>query len=437
MKLLPLLLLASYTLLPLLGKADAALAGPVSASEHASRMAEYRGRAERELRDNILRFWLTHAVDRERGGFFGEITADLQVRRDAVRGSLLTSRILWTFSAAYRRFQDPAYREMARWAHRDLRERFWDPEFGGVYWSATADGKPVQQQKQVYAQVFALYALSEYHRATRDPEALDQAVALYRLLEKHARDPLHGGYFEVCTRAWGREEDPRRSALEPLGKKSQNTHLHVVEAYTSLYRVWPEPELKASQSALVEILLTRILDPRTSHLNLFFTADWKPTTESISFGHDIEAAWLLTEAAEVLGDAALLSRIRPLAVEIARVTLREGVDADGALFYEADSQGLTRREKEWWPQAEAAVGFLNAYQIAGDPQHLRAAYRVWDFIEERLVDRTHGEWFRAILPEGKPSDAPKVSLWKCPYHNGRACLEMMARLESLEQAARP
>jgi cellobiose epimerase len=409
---------------------------PASAVGERPQFAAYKSRIEEELRGNILKFWIQHVRDRERGGFYGEISNTLEIKKDAPRGSLLTSRILWTYSAAYRRYRDPAYLEMAKWAYDDLAQRFWDREFGGVYWLNTADGKPLNTRKQIYGQVFALYALSEFHRATGDADALSKAIALYRLIEQHARDGKHGGYFEVCTREWSRELNPRNSSLEAYGAKSQNTHLHVMEAYTNLLRVWPDEGLRNAQRALVEVMLTRILDSKTNHLVLFFTENWTPRTKEISFGHDIEASWLLTEAADVLGDQPLIEGMKPVALAIADVTLREGVDEDGSLLYEAVPGRITKSDREWWPQAEAAVGFYNAYQLSGEERYLQAAWRVWDFIEQKLVDRKHGEWFRAVSSKGVVSAQPKVSLWKCPYHNGRACLELLERIERTENRRR-
>jgi cellobiose epimerase len=401
------------------------------------RLAEYRRRAEAELRQNILPFWMRHVVDRERGGFFGEVSNDLVVKKDAPRGSLLTSRILWTYSAAYRIYRDADFREMADWAYKDLITRFWDAEHDGVYWTIRADGTPMQMNKQVYAQVFAMYALSEYYRATEVADARDRSIRLFHRLQSHARDVEHGGYWEVCTRDWKRVTEPRGSYLEPLGAKSQNTHLHVMEAFTNLLRIWPDPQLRQAQQELVGLMLTRILDSKTHHLNLFFTPEWKPTTDEVSYGHDIEAAWLLTEAAEVLADAELQTRIKKVAVEIARVTLAEGVSPEGGLYYEGDPSGVTKRQLEWWPQAEGVVGFVNAYQISGDVRYLNAAFRMWDVIETRLVDRKHGEWFRAVSADGEVSSQPKVSLWKCSYHNGRACMEFVLRLDALLKGRTP
>jgi mannobiose 2-epimerase len=215
------------------------------------------------------------------------------------------------------------------------------------------------------------------------------------------------------------------------GAKSQNVHLHVLEAYTNLLRVWPDADLRKDLTSLVEVMLTRVLNPANHHLRLFLKDDWTPRTDAISYGHDIEFSWLLPEAAAVLGDPGLIARTNAVAVEIARTTLSEGIDTDGGVAEEGGPAGITDRSKEWWPQAEAAIGFLNAYQISGDPVFLRASLRTWDFIDARLVDRKNGEWFQGLTKSGAPSRQPKVSFWKCPYHNGRACLEMVERLDSV------
>jgi cellobiose epimerase len=414
-----------------IGSALGAVPSEAGSDSDIAALTAWTGRIEADLRGNILPFWREHARDRTRGGFFGEIGTDLVVKKDAPRGSLLTARILWTYSAAWRLYRDPADLAMAAHALEDLQRRCWDAEHGGLFWSITADGRPLDTRKSIYVQVFGIYALSEHHRATGDAASLARAIELFRLVEKHARDREHGGYFEAFARDWKQETNPRRSAMELPAPKSQNTHLHVMEAFTNLLRVWPDPELRAAQLDLVGIMLTRVLDPRTHHLHLFLYRDWTPRSDKISFGHDIEAAWLLTEAAEVLGDADLLTRAKAAAVEIARVTLAEGVDKDGGVFDEAGPNGLTRPWKEWWPQAEAMVGFLNAWQISGDETFLRAARRSWEFIETKLIDRKNGEWFRSVTREGTTDPKPaKVSFWKCPYHNSRAEMEALARLRA-------
>jgi cellobiose epimerase len=397
-----------------------------------SELAELARRAEAELRGNILPFWLEHVPHPQREGFYGEVVAAGQPREAAPRAALMTSRILWAFSAAYGHYRDPAYRRMADRAYADLTRNFLDPVHGGVFWSITADGEPLQSFKHVYGQVFALYGLAEYHRATGESAAREQAIALFRLIEERARDRRHGGYFESFQRDWQRTPAGITTVISPGPPKSQNTHLHIMEAYSALWRIWPDPQLRQAQLDLVTIMLRRIVDPATAHLGLFFDADWTPRSQEVSYGHDIEFAWLATEAATLLDDPALLAEVRALAVRIADVTLAEGVAADGGIVYEAGPNGLVNPTRQWWVSAEAAVGFLNAYQLSGDPTYLQATLQQWDFIEKYLIDREGGEWFQAVGPDGHvlPRTA-KASAWKCPYHNGRACLEIITRARAM------
>jgi len=393
-------------------------------------LAALRSRIEAELQNDIVPFWLKYTRDRERGGFYGEIRNDLVIKKNAHRGALLTSRILWTFSAAYRQNHDPACLEMARWAYDDLLARFWDKEQGGLFWSVTADGKPLDTRKVIYGQAFGIYALAEYHRATGDRAPLDRAIELYRMVESHSHDVAHRGYFEEFTREWKRLPNWRQRYVSPFSK-SQNTHLHVMEAYANLLRAWPDPELRSNLNDLVDVMLTRILNPANHHLRLYLDDDWTPRSDEISFGHDIEFSWLLLETAEVLGDHDLIARTRTTAVEVARATLAEGVDADGGLLSEAGPKGLTNTHKEWWEQAEAVVGFFNAYQLSGDPRFFQASRRCWDFIATHVVDQKHGEWYNLLARDGTVLSSDKVSLWKCPYHDGRCCMEMIERLNAV------
>lgn len=388
-----------------------------------------RHRVETDLRGNILPFWSRHVAHRAARTFHGQLSNERVVDPAAERGALLTCRILWTYSAALKHYGDPLYREMADLAHEDLLARYHDAQHGGFYWSVNADGTVRRDRKQVYGQAFAIYALSEYHAATGDRAALDQAIALFRLVEKHARDPQAGGYFEAFARDWAPIADQRLSSVDQNDPKSQNTMLHVMEAYTRLLVLWPDAGLRAALREIVELMLTRVLDVRTGHLGLFFTADWQPTSDKVSYGHDIEAAWLLHRAAAGLGEAALLARVRAVAVKIADVTLAEGVDADGALYNQGSPAGITDANKEWWPQAEAVVGFLDAWQISGEARYLEAAKKTWEFIETHLIDHKHGEWFRGVDRDGQVIPThEKVGFWKCPYHNGRMGLEVIARL---------
>jgi mannobiose 2-epimerase len=399
--------------------------------KNAPAATDYLGRIEADLRGNILPFWIRHVANRESRSFFGSVTNSLEVDRGAERGALLTTRILWTYSAAYARYRDPAYLAMAELAHDDLRLHFHDAANGGFYWSVAADGAVLRDRKQVYGQAFAVYALTEYHGASGRKEALEAAIATHRLIERHARD-RQGGYLEAFGRAWETIEDMRLSEVDLNEPKSQNTHLHVMEAYTRLLEAWPDGGLRANLRELVGTMLERIVDPRTGHLGLFFARDWTPKSDRISYGHDIEAAWLLRRAAGALGDPALSARIDLLAVRIAEVTLAEGIDADGGVYNQGSPGGLTDTNKEWWNQAEAVVGFLDAYQVSGQGRFLDAAFRTWDFIERHLVDRERGEWLRGVTRDHRPLDGElKVSFWKCPYHNGRTGLEATRRLREI------
>lgn len=397
-------------------------------------------RAEAELRQNILPFWINHTVDRERGGFYGEITNDLVIRKDAPRGALLTSRILWTYSAAYRRYQNPAYLTMADWAFEDLIQRFWDETYGGLFWMVGVDGTLLRPGKQIYGQAFGIYALAEYYAATGREEPLQRAQAIFQAMEEHSYDPVHRGYYEAFARDWGAVADMRLSAVDLNEMKSMNTHLHVMEAFTNLLRVWPDALLRTRQAELIDVMMTHIVNPETAQMTLFFSEAWEARSHDVSYGHDIEASWLLVESTEVLGDPALDARAKELSVRMARAVYEQGLDPDGGIVYERGPEGLTDSTKQWWPQAEAAVGFLNAYQLSGSAPFLEAALGSWAFIETHLVDREYGEWLRYVerdltRPQGSGENNAKVSFWKCPYHNGRACMELTERLHKLTEAS--
>ena len=389
-------------------------------------------RIETDLRQNVLPFWIGRVVDRAGGTFLGALTNDLVPDRTAERGALLTTRILWTYAAAYRQYRDPAYLAMADHAYADLLARFHDPVHGGFYWSVAADGSVLRDRKQIYGQAFAIYALAEYHAATGRSESLDHAITTFHLIESRAKEPLHGGYLEAFGRAWESIPDMRLSAVDQNDPKSQNTLLHLMEAYTNLLRVWPDAGLHRALSSLVELMITHVVNPATGHLGLFFANDWTLRSDKISYGHDIEAAWLFTEAAGELGSPVITARVELLAVKIAGVTLAEGVDADGGVYNQGGPAGITDPAKEWWPQAEAVVGWLNAYQLSREERFLAAALHTWDFIETHLVDRAHGEWFRGVTRDGRVlTDQLKVGFWKCPYHNGRMGLEAVRRLRAI------
>jgi len=272
--------------------------------------------------------------------------------------------------------------------------------------------------------------LAEYMHASGDPEALAMALRLVEQIESTGHDDLHSGYFETYERDWKLAIDQRLSDVDLDEKKSMNTHLHLLEAYSALLRVHENPTVRFRLRELIEIFLGHIIDSTTHHFILFFDEEWRPRSTKISFGHDIEGSWLLCEAADILGDPAILARVREAAVKMAHAVFDQGLDSDGGLLYEVHPAGIIDTNKHWWPQAEAVVGFLNTYQITGQRRFLDGAERSWAFIEKYIVDREHGEWFSMVSQSGVPATEPyKVDSWKCPYHNGRACFEVMGRLD--------
>jgi mannobiose 2-epimerase len=390
----------------------------------------FKQQLEQELTGNILPFWMTHVVDRVNGGFYGAVTNDLQVHNEVPRSAVLCARILWTYAAAYRRLGAERYLSMARWAYDYLTRVFWDQDYGGLYWQVDCRGNPTLDRKHHYAQAFGIYGLSEYYRATREAESLMLAQTLFQLLEKHAYEPVYRGYIEGSSRDWGVLADMRLSDKEINCRKSMNTLVHILEAYTNLLRVWDDARLRAQHRALLEIFQRHIIDHRNGHLKLFFDDPWRSLSENMSFGHDIEGSWLLWEAAELQGDPALLAQVRESAIGIVAAVYREGLDDDGSLFYEGSPQGLVDTGKAWWAQAEAVVGFYNAYQLTGQVRFAQAAYRCWEYIQAKMVDRVHGDWFKQLHRDGTPDRGSyKAGPWDCPYHHSRACLEMLVRLD--------
>lgn len=398
-----------------------------------SQAAALTSRIENELKNNILGFWMKNTIDEKNGGFLGEIDHAMNVHPDAHKSLVLNARILWTFSTAYRVYKDDSYLKMAERAYDYLKKHFIDRVHGGLFWMVDAQGNPSEDKKQIYGQSFAIYAMSEYYRAAGVQEALNIAVELFRILEKYGYDPIHKGYIEALARDWKPTDNLSLSDKDLNEAKSMNTHLHMLEGYTNLYRVWKNDSLKQKLAELIEVTLDHIVDSKTAHFLLFFDEEWNVKSDEISYGHDIEGSWLLFEAAEVLGDEAILERTKKTAIAMAEATYNEGVDADGGLINEANPEGYTNTNKDWWPQAEAVVGFYNAYQLTGDEKFADAAVKSWEFIENYIVDKEHGEWFWAVNREGAPQlHEMKVSAWKCPYHNSRVCFEMLERIEKTE-----
>lgn len=383
---------------------------------------KFRSELLDNLQHNILPYWIETMQD-PFGGFYGERANGDRLEPDAPKGAILNARILWSFAAAYRALKRPEYLETATRAFRYIADHFVDHEFGGVFWSLNADGTPLDTKKQFYAIGFAIYGLSEYYLACADEEALELAKSLYRVIVNHSRDEKHGGYLEACTRTWEPISDMRLSDKDANSAKTMNTHLHIIEPFTNLLRAWRDPELLDLTRELLDIFLVRILDKETGHLGLFFSNEWKREDAIYSYGHDIEASWLLLETAQVIGEPELIERTLAATKRIADASF-EGLTDSRAMIYERHADGTLDTDLHWWVQAECVIGQLYLWKFHGEADMLGNAYRTWQYVKENIVDSECGEWHWRRSIDGRLYDSdPKAGFWKCPYHNSRMCLE--------------
>ncbi len=398
------------------------------------------------LLTNIIPYWSEKMVDHQNGGFYGRVSGEDILFPEAEKGAVLNARLLWFFSASYRllsheyvKMDFPDKKEQiesaeikclqcATRAKRYLIDYFYDNTYGGVYWSLNCKGEPLATKKQFYALGFAIYGLSEFHRATGDIEALEYAKSLFFDIENHSFDPEANGYIEAMTREWEEIEDMRLSDKDENLQLTMNTHLHILEPYTNLYRVWSNERLAERIRNLIDIFLNKILDKNTSHLGLFFDRNWQRHGSEISYGHDIEASWLILEAAKVIGDEALTARVSDLTARVALAAL-EGYQKDGSMIYEIKSNGDTDRDRHWWVQAETLVGLLYLDICHNYSCVSKLAPKTLNYIIDNLVDKTNGEWFWSVREDGSVNKTDdKAGFWKCPYHNSRMCIEALELL---------
>lgn len=439
------------------------------------------GQVRKELVENILPFWMEKMCTPS-GGLLGRISGEGQPDTSAPVGGIMTARVLWTFASAYRVLGAEGscspemlqgYMDMALRAKRLIIDRFYDKEYGGTFWALDANLSPADTKKQIYAIAFAIYGLAELYRACGDSEALEYAVKLFHSIEDHSFDSEQDGYFEAFTRSWEPIEDMRLSDKDANESKTMNTHLHVLEAYTCLFRVWKDPLLESRLRGLILVFEKYILGA-DGHLKLFFDDSWNCGYDIVSYGHDIEASWLLHEAALVLGDSSVLARVEALVPSIVRAA-SEGFTPEGGMIYEKSGGGAHEgyeeecgegcddghgercgedpegtgaevdADRHWWVQAESVVGYFNLWEHFGEqdglengtgtevgvggPSGLENAIMCWEFIKSNIIDRDGGEWFWSLRADGSVNrEDDKAGFWKCPYHNGRMCMEIIERV---------
>ncbi|WMI68601.1 AGE family epimerase/isomerase [Mangrovimonas sp. YM274] len=372
---------------------------------------------------HILNYWVDNTLDMEFGGFVGTRNHFNQLVPLASKGIILNTRILWSFSAASNHLKTDTYKDICDRAFTYLNDYFRDTIHKGLFWELDYTGAPTNKRKQVYAQAFGIYALSEYYVVTSDEAAKQWAIELFQLLETHAKDNERKGYLEAFNEDWTPIEDMRLSEKDMNAAKTMNTHLHVLEAYTSLLKIYDHPNLRASLYELIILFNDTFLN-KTNHYDLFFDEEWKLLSNTISYGHDIETAWLVIEAAKALGDDVLIKECEAIAIQVADAFLSEGIDKEGAVINEKNlSTNHIDHDRHWWPQVEALVGLNYAYHISKDQKYLSASLPIWEFTKTHLIDHKNGEWHFRVDDNGTPyENEDKVSMWKAPYHTSRACI---------------
>ena len=390
-----------------------------------------------ELTNNILPWWIEHDVDEEHGGFYGAVTNDNAPVPHATRFITLNARLVWTFSAAYRVMGNPEYKKMADRAYNYFIKYFWDDEYNAANNRVDEFGDPVSKQRYIYGEAFAIYGLSEYARAMGCNEALEYARKLVASLEKHVYDPVYKGYFESCKPDWTHDPWTRGVNRLPTDEKTMNNHLHLIEAYTCLLRTDKSDFMQNKVREHLYVMLNKIVDHDIHHYFYFQARDWKPTTQEISFGHDIEGTWLMMETAEVLGEPEAMRYTKDTCMNMARACYEQGFrKEDGAMLSEYDPvTGHSSLFLSWWEQNEAVVGFLNAWEVTGEEKYLDASLKCFEFAREHFVDHENGGWFARLSLDGKTVlSTDKVNDYTCPYHNSRMCMEIIERYRKLSKA---
>lgn len=388
-------------------------------------MKELKKEIREHLQQNIIPFWKALRDDTY-GGYYGYMGYDCIVDECAVKGCILNSRITWFFANAYLTLGDESLLSEARHGYEFMKKYCLDKEYGGVFWSVKYDGTPKDVTKHTYNQAFAIYALSSYYDASKDEESLRIAEELYNLIERKCCD--EGGYLEAFDRKFDPVENDKLSENGVIAGRTMNTLLHVFEAYTEFYRVTGKKEVKERIEWMMDIIAEKIYNPALHRQEVFFDAEYCSLIDLHSYGHDIETAWLVDRGVEILGNPAYEARMTPITKDLTRQVYETAYNHH-SLANECE-KGIVDTDRVWWVQAEAVVGFLNGFQKdISRTEYLEAAKDIWQYIKEYVIDKREGsEWYWLLDKEGRPyENKPIVEPWKCPYHNGRMCMEVIRR----------
>lgn len=382
-----------------------------------------------ELVQHIIPFWQNQQDDKE-GGYYGYLSFDLEQDKAAVKGCILNSRILWFFSNAYLLLQNEELLNNAKHAYNFFLNHYLDTLHGGVYWSVEADGKPYDTIKHTYNQAFMIYALSSYYDASKDKQALAHAFDLFYIIEDKCKDDI--GYLEAFTKEFVPHSNEKLSENGVLATRTMNTLLHILEAYSELFRVSNNEEVKDKIKYILLSFKSQIYNRKESRLDVFFDLKYKSLINLKSYGHDIEAAWLIDRAAELIGDRKVIDVMHMVTNNLEESVYKMGY-RNGSLLNECED-GVDNTLRIWWVQAEGMVGFMNAWQKHHDKKYYDVVKNIWTYIKTYIIDHRKGsEWFWEVDEVGIASSRkPIIELWKCPYHNGRMCIEMIRRLTDEE-----
>ncbi len=384
---------------------------------------------ETHLKEKLIPFW-EGLKDKENGGYYGYMGYDLAIDTHYEKGCILNSRILWFFSNAYMLLGEDHLKDAAEHAYKFLKDCCIDKENGGVYWSVTYNGKISDDTKHTYNQAFAIYALSSYYDAIKDEEVLKIAEELFNLIEEKCTDEY--GYLEAFSRTFEPAGNDKLSENGVMADKTMNTLLHVFEAYTEYYRVSHNEKAAARLRFMLDIFKNNVYNEKLGRQEVFFDQKYTPLIDLYSYGHDIETAWLLDRGLEVLGDSGYIEMFAPVTHALA-VNIYNHAFVNGSVLNEAEN-GINDTTRVWWVQAESIVGFINeGMKIPGTDEsskYFKAAEALWEYIKEFIIDKREGsEWFWSVNADGEPCQKPIVEPWKCPYHNGRMCIEIVRRMK--------